>query len=99
VLTLVVAAALLFVREELMVPLGREAVPEGVEMEQQTVEKIASMLEEMPEQKAAQVVDYLEFIRWSDDIFREDEIMLIQEARTEAKDGKGTEWRAVRDDV
>ena len=82
-----------------MVPLGREAVPEGVAMEQQTVEKIASMLEEMPEQKAAQVVDYLEFIRWSDDIFREDEIMLIQEACTEAKDGKGTEWRAVRDDV
>ena len=68
-------------------------------MNSRTVERIVSLLEDLSESKARSVIEYIQFLRWSDDRFSEDEITIIEKSRMEAAEGKGTPWRNVRDDV
>lgn len=68
-------------------------------MKSSTVEKIVSLIEDLSERKARSVIEYIQFLRWSEDSFTEDEIAIIQESRKEAGEGKGTPWRDVRNDV
>jgi len=68
-------------------------------MKSRTVERIVSLLDDLSESKARSVIEYIQFLRWSDDRFSEDEIAIIEKSRKEAAEGKGTPWRNVRDDV
>ncbi len=68
-------------------------------MKPKTVQKIVELLDNLPERKARNVMEYIQFLHWSDDDFSKEEIDLIQQARKEAKKNKGTPWRDVRNDV
>jgi len=68
-------------------------------MKARTVKKIVSLLDDLSESKVRSVIEYIQFLRWSEDSFTEDEVDIIQKSRKEAAEGKGTPWRDVRDDV
>jgi hypothetical protein len=68
-------------------------------MKARTVKRIVSLLEDLSENKVRSVIEYIQFLRWSEDRFTEDEVTIIQKSRKEAAEGKGTPWRDVRDDV
>ncbi|MBW1809170.1 MAG: hypothetical protein JRJ87_13330 [Deltaproteobacteria bacterium] len=68
-------------------------------MKTNTVEKIVTLLEDLSEKKARSVIEYIQFLRWSEDSFTKDEMDIIQKSRKEASEGNGTPWRDVRDDV
>ncbi|MBN2494618.1 MAG: hypothetical protein JXR96_08525 [Deltaproteobacteria bacterium] len=68
-------------------------------MRDRTVKRIVSLLDDLPESKARSVIEYIQFLRWSEDSFTEDEVAIIQKSREETAEGKGTPWRDVRDDV
>ncbi len=69
------------------------------EMKERTVKEIVSLLGDLPESKVRSVVEFIHFLRWSEDTFTDDEIAIIRKSREEAAAGKGTPWRDVRDDV
>ncbi|MCK4303818.1 MAG: hypothetical protein KAY24_06235 [Candidatus Eisenbacteria sp.] len=68
-------------------------------MKNQTVKKIVTLLDDLSDKKARSVIEYIQFLRWSDERFSEEEIAVIQKSRGEARKGEGAPWRNVRDDV
>ncbi len=68
-------------------------------MKPQTIEKISSLLKGLPEKKAGSLIDFIDFLRWNEDSFSEEENQIILTGSLEAKEGKGVNWRNVRADV
>ena len=68
-------------------------------MKNQTIQKISSLLKEIPEKKAGTLIDFIDFLKWSEEAFTAEENQIILAGSQEAKDGKGVNWREARADV
>ncbi len=68
-------------------------------MKNQTIKKISSMLEDVSEKKAGTLIEFIDFLRWSEDKFTAEEDQIIIAGSREAKEGEGVNWRDVRADV
>jgi hypothetical protein len=71
----------------------------GDAMKLQTIEQISAMLKDMPERKARTVIEFLGYLRWSDESFTDEEKEIILQGTKEIEDGLGVNWRDVRSDV
>ncbi|MDI6760122.1 MAG: hypothetical protein QMD05_04790 [Candidatus Brocadiaceae bacterium] len=65
-------------------------------MRKKAIEKILALIDNLPEKKLGSLVDYAEYLREKEDVFTEDEKILIRKARKEAVQGKGVEWRKIK---
>lgn len=68
-------------------------------MKPQTVQKISSLLKGIPEKKVRTLIDFIDFLKWSDETFTKEEDQIIHDGSRESKEGKGVDWRDVRKDV
>jgi hypothetical protein len=68
-------------------------------MRPQTIEYISSMLKDLPEQKARTVIEFLGYLRWSDESFTDNEKEVILQGTKEIEEGLGVNWQDVRSDV
>ena len=59
-------------------------------------ERILSLIDTLPEKRLGSLVDYAEYLREKEDVFTEDEKIIIRKARKEAVQGKGIEWRKIK---
>lgn len=59
-------------------------------------EKILALIDNLPEKKLDSLVDYAEYLREREDVFTEDEKIIIRKAKKEAVQGKGIEWRKIK---
>ena len=59
-------------------------------------EKILALIDNLPEKKLGSLVDYAEYLREKEDVFTEDEKIIIRKAGKEAVQGKGIEWRKIK---
>ena len=71
----------------------------GEVMRPQTVKHISSMLKDLPEQKARTIIEFLGYLRWSDESFTEEENQIIFQGSKDIEEGHGVNWRDVRSDV
>ena len=68
-------------------------------MKQKTINNIINELEDIPDDKAPNIIQYINFVKWENEDLTPTEVEEIKKARKEAKTEEGVDWRRVRSDV